>query len=114
MLQRLQSFGWQRLWRKARQRLNRLIDPTYQKSLDSGLGVARIHDGEGGYMTGIEKTISEVTIGTNYYINAWHRHKIQAVLTRLVRSFAADPEAGIERPDDQVDLAVAVQVCLVF
>jgi hypothetical protein len=93
--------------------IQRLVDPTLERAQASGLGVAQlVRDGES--VIGLERCISELTVGLNYFINEWHRHKLQAVVTRLQRTFAADTEAGIARARAQEDMAVSVQVQLVF
>ncbi len=93
--------------------IERLNDPTYDRSNLSGLGVAEIH-ANGDFVTAIESRMSEINIGANYFINEWHRHKIQIDLSRLQRQFVADEEAGIERAPDQIDYMVRVGLQLVF
>jgi hypothetical protein len=83
--------------------IDRLVDPTAAKAVSSGLGLAELHrDGE--LVLALEKRIEELSLGVSYYLNDWHQHKVQLDISRLCRSFAADPEAGIAAADDQEDL----------
>ncbi len=98
----------------------RLEGPTYERAMASGLGVPELADGDG-WVAAVEAEISEVSIGCNYFLGAWHRNKLQLDLSRLTRSFAADPDAVIEGvpspiPDfpDQVDYRVRAMVQLFF
>jgi len=100
--------------------IQRLEDPNYSAAIDSGLGVARVFDGED-WLPQIEAKISEITLGANWYINEGHRHKLQLDVSRLVREFAGDPDAivdGLPSPiaalPDQEDHRVRVMVQLVF
>ncbi len=100
--------------------IQRLEDPSYRAVIDSALGVAEIADGDG-WTPAIEDGIAETSIGVNYFINEWHRHKLQFDVSRLVRSFAADPEAVIDGSPspisghpDQVDYRARAMVQLVF
>lgn len=100
--------------------IERLKDPTYRRATDCGLGVAHVFvDGE--FVPVIEGSISEVTVGGNWYLNESHRHKVQVDLSRLTRTFVDDPDAVIDdeptpivAPDDQEDWRVRVMVQLVF
>jgi hypothetical protein len=96
------------------------VDPTYQRAVDSGLGVAEVWNGNA-YMTAIEKKISEVTVGLNLFLNRWHQHKLQFDLSRLSRQFAGDPNAVIDgdpspitKAPDQEDLRLRAMVQLKF
>ena len=86
----------------------------------TGLGVAEVAEGEG-WSPAIEGTIAETSVGVNYFINQWHRHKLQFDASRLVRSFAADPDAIIDgepvpiaRAPNQVDYRVRAMVQFTF
>lgn len=98
----------------------RLEDPTFERAMASGLGVAELADGEA-WVPAVEDGISEVSIGLNYFIHGWHRNKLQFDLSRLTRSFAADPDAVIEdvpspvpASPDQVDYRLRAMVQLFF
>jgi hypothetical protein len=100
--------------------VDRLRDPTYASAVASGLGFAEVAEGDG-WAPAIERTITETSIGVNYFINQWHRHKLQFDASRLVRTFAADPDAivnGVPNPisqtPDQVDWRVRAMVQLTF
>lgn len=101
--------------------IERLKSPTYQKSMDSGLRVAEVSDGDGGYQVGIERRISEVTVGFNWFIRNWQQVALKTDASRLQREFAADPEAVIDgqptpipKAPTQVDLRVRVMIQLYF
>jgi hypothetical protein len=98
----------------------RLEDPTFERAVASGLGVPELADGEA-WVPAVEDRISEVSIGLNYFIQGWHRNKLQFDLSRLTRSFVADPDAVIEgvpspipASPDQVDYRVRAMVQLFF
>jgi hypothetical protein len=100
--------------------IERLKDPSYRKAIDSGLGVAELHDGNG-LVAALEKKITETTVGFNLFLDGWHQHKLQFDLSRLERSFAADPEAVIDgepapiaKAEDQVDYRFRAMVQLYF
>lgn len=100
--------------------IERLLDPTYTSSIDSGLGVASVLE-DGRYAPAIESSISELTAGANFYISHDHRHKLQMDVSKLVRTFAADPDAVLDQeptpitaPDDQEDWRVRVMIQMVF
>ena len=100
--------------------INRLQDPSYGAALDSGLGVAEVA-AAGDWVPGIEADISEISVGLNWFINQWHRHKLQFDASRLVRAFAADPDAvidGVATPipaaADQVAHRVRAMIQLFF
>jgi hypothetical protein len=101
--------------------IQRLKNPTYQNALDSGLDVASLHDGEGEYAVGIERRISEITVGFNWFFRNWHQIALKTDASRLVREFAADPNAivggelsPIPQAPDQVDYRVRVMVQAFF
>jgi hypothetical protein len=101
--------------------IERLKDPSYAASMSSGLGVAEVADGSGGYRIGIERRISEVTVGFNWFINDWQQHALKLDASRLEREFAADPGAVIDgqptpiaRAPTQVDYRVRAMVQLYF
>lgn len=100
--------------------IDRLRHPTFDSATVSGLGVAEVADGDG-WAPAIEHSITETSVGLNYFINQWHRHKLQFDASRLERSFAGDPDAmvdgapnPIERAPDQVDYRVRAMVQLTF
>ena len=110
---------WQVVARYAQ--IERLKGATYQSSMDSGLRVAEVSDGTGGYQIGIERRISEVSVGANWFIKNWHQHAVKVDISRLVRDFAADPNAVIDgeptpilQAPTQVDHRVRVMVQLYF
>jgi hypothetical protein len=99
--------------------ITRLKDPTYQNASESGLGTPQVADGEG-WAPAIEAEISEMSVAASYALPGW-RNKLAIDLSRLVRSFAADPDAildGVPTPiakaPDQIDYRVRVMVQLVF
>ena len=101
--------------------IERLVDPSYDASAAAGLGVATLRDGHSGEIIGIEKSISEISIGLNWFIKTWHRNKLQLDVSRLTRIFVADPDAvvdgahgGITAAPDQVDYRIRVGAQLVF
>jgi hypothetical protein len=100
--------------------IDRLRDPSYSTAVRSGLGVAEVAGGDS-WLPAVEGTISETSVGVNYFINQWHRHKLQCDVSRLERSFVADPNAvigglpsPIAAPADQVDWRVRAMVQLTF
>lgn len=110
---------WQVVARYAQ--IERLKHPTYRSAMDSGLGVAQIVDGTGGYRIGIERRISEITVGVNRFIKKWHQHAVKVDISRLMRDFAADPNAVIDgeptaiaQAPTQVDHRVRVMIQLYF
>jgi hypothetical protein len=117
--------GWFLLpeWLELRARhaeIERLVGPSYRAAIDSGLGVAEIAVGDF-WSPVIEDRIREDSVGLNYFVNEWHRHKLQFDASRLVRSFAADPDAvinGVPTPiakaPDQIDYRVRAMVQLSF
>jgi hypothetical protein len=100
--------------------IDRLVDATYRAAVDSGLGVAEIAEGDR-WVPAVEAGIAETSIGVNYFIHEWHRHKLQFDASRLVRDFAADPDAVIDGEpfpisdhEDQVDYRVRALIQLTF
>jgi hypothetical protein len=100
--------------------IERLVDPTATAAQFSGLGLASVHSADGA-VPALERDISEVSIGASWYLNDWHRHKLQLDLSRLERTFAADADAmidgtpqPIEAATDQEDWRVRVMVQLLF
>jgi hypothetical protein len=98
----------------------RLRPATYRASIDSGLLVAHVFDGEE-YVPQIEGKISEITVGVNWFINDGHRHKLQVDTSWLTREFADDPGAvidgepsPIEALPDQNDWRFRAMIQLVF
>jgi hypothetical protein len=99
--------------------IQRLKDPTYQKAVSSGLGVPEIADGDG-WTPAVEARISEISVAASVFIPAW-RNRLIVDVSRLVRSFAADPGAVIDgepapiiKAPDQVDYRIRTMVQLVF
>ncbi len=100
--------------------ITRLEDPSFERAIASGLGVAELADGEG-WAPAVEREIAETSIGLNWFVNGWHRHKLQFDLSRLERGFAADPAAAIDgEPSpipawpEQVDYRARAMVQLYF
>jgi len=83
--------------------ITRLEHPTQATAVASGLGLASVwRDGQP--VPALEREIAELTLGANIFLNDWHHHKLQLDVSRLTRTFTADPSAGIAKADDQVDL----------
>jgi hypothetical protein len=100
--------------------IERLKDPSYRRVIDSGLGTVEVLDGAG-YAQALERKISEISIGFNWFLDNWHQHKLQFDLSRLERSFVADPDADIdgepvpiEKAGDQEDFRFRAMVQLYF
>jgi len=100
--------------------IERLVDPTAAAAQFTGLGIATVHTADG-TAPALERDISEISVGASWYLNDWHRHKLQLDLSRLVRTFAADPDAvidGVAQPieaaPDQEDWRVRMMVQLLF
>jgi hypothetical protein len=99
--------------------ITRLKNPTFQTANQSGLGTAQVADGEQ-WVPAIEGEISETSAAASYRLFGW-RNKLAFDISRLVRTFSADPDAvvnGVPRPiekaPDQVDYRVRAMVQLVF
>jgi hypothetical protein len=99
--------------------ITRLKDPTFRTANDSGLGTPQVSDGEG-WVPAIEAEISETSAAVSYALPGW-RNKVAIDASRLVRTFAADPDAilnGVPTPiakaPDQIDYRVRMMVQLVF
>lgn len=99
--------------------ITRMADPTYQKAVDSGLGVSEVWNGED-WKPALESSISEISAALSYYLLGW-RNKVAVDVSRLQRQFASDPNAvingvptPIEKAPDQVDYRVRLMVQLVF
>lgn len=100
--------------------VERLVDPTYNRALFSGLGIAHVDAGAGLAPT-LEKRLDELSLGLNWFFDGGHRHKIQADLSLLRRSFAGDADAVVNgeptvilAAPDQQDRRLRVQLQLVF
>jgi hypothetical protein len=100
--------------------VERLVDPTAAAAQFTELGLASVVTADG-TAPALERDISEISVGASWYLNDWHRHKLQLDASRLVRTFAADPDAvidGVARPieaaPDQEDWRVRVMVQLLF
>jgi hypothetical protein len=116
--------GWFVVPRKLELRVRRasifrLKDPTFQTANQSGLGTAQVADGEQ-WVPAIEAEISETSAAVSYQLFGW-RNKVALDVSRLVRTFAADPDAvlnGVPTPiakaPDQIDYRVRLMVQLVF
>ncbi len=99
--------------------ITRMVDPTYQKAVDSGLGVPEVWNGED-WTPALESSISEFSAGVSYILPGW-RNKVAVDVSRLERQFAADPDAviggqsaPIAKAPDQLDYRVRLMVQLVF
>jgi hypothetical protein len=99
--------------------ITRLKDPTFRTANDSGLGTPQVSDGEG-WVPAIEAEISETSAAVSYALPGW-RNKVAIDASRLMRTFAADPDAilnGVPTPiakaPDQIDYRVRMMVQLVF
>jgi hypothetical protein len=99
--------------------IQRLKSPTYDKAVHSGLGFPEVWDGED-WVAALEAKVSEISIGASVHILSW-RNKLVVDLSRLTRTFAADPDAVINgeaapiaKAPDQVDYRVRAMVQLVF
>ncbi len=118
------ALGWYVVPRKLELRarhaeITRLKAPTYEKAVDSGLGIPEVWDGEG-WTPALEARISESSVAVSYRLPGW-RNKVALDVSRLKRQFAADPDAvidGVVKPiakaPDQVDWRVRAMVQLVF
>ena len=118
------ALGWYVVPRKLELRvrhaeITRLNDPTYQKAMDSGLGISEVWDGED-WVPALEATISETSAAVSYSLPGW-RNKVALDVSRLERQFAADPDAVIDgvvtpiaKAPDQVDYRIRAMVQLVF
>ncbi len=118
------AVGWYVVPRKLELRvrraaITRLMNPTYQKAVDSGLGVPEVWDGDD-WAPALEAEISETSAAASYSLFGW-RNKLAIDVSRLERTFAADPDAVIDgvptpiaKAPDQVDYRVRAMVQLVF
>ena len=105
--------------RARRAAITRLKDPTFQTANESGLGTVQVQEGED-WVPAIEAEISETSAAVSYRLPGW-RNKLALDVSRLERSFAADPDAilngtpnPIAKASDQIDTRVRVMVQLVF
>jgi len=118
------AVGWYVVPRKFEVRarhaeITRMKDPTYQKAVDSGLGIPEVWGGED-WVPALEARISESSVAVSYRLPGW-RNKVALDVSRLERQFAADPDAvidGVAKPiakaPNQVDWRVRAMVQLVF
>jgi len=118
------AVGWYVVPRKLELRvrraaITRMMDPTYQKAVDLGLGVPEVWDGDD-WAPALEAEIAETSAAVSYSLPGW-RNKLALDVSRLVRTFAADPDAVIDgvptpiaKAPDQIDYRVRVMVQLVF
>jgi hypothetical protein len=81
-------------------RVERLKSPTRDAAIASGLGLVLVRDATGGYSSTLEGTLSEKTVGLNFYFGEGHQHKLFFDLSLLGRSF--EPLNGFD-PADQED-----------
>lgn len=100
--------------------IERLRPTSYRAAIDSGLLVARVRDGDE-FVDALERSLSETTVGVNWFINQGHRHKLQVDMSRLVREFGEDADAEIDgepapirKVADQEDWRIRAMVQLVF
>ncbi len=80
--------------------VQRLKDPTRDAAVESGLGLVKVLNDSGGYSDALEGTLSEATVGVNFYFGEGHQHKLFIDCSRLGRSF--EPLDGFD-PADQED-----------
>jgi hypothetical protein len=118
------AVGWYVVPRKIEVRvrsaaITRLKDPSWRTANESGLGTVQVEDGEG-WAPAIEGEVSETSVAASYALPGW-RNKVAIDASRLVRSFAADPDAilnGVPTPiakaPDQIDYRIRLMVQLVF
>jgi hypothetical protein len=118
------AVGWYVVPRKLELRvrraaITRMMDPTYQKAVDLGLGVPEVWDGDD-WAPALEAEIAETSAAVSYSLPGW-RNKLALDVSRLVRSFAADPDAiingtpnPIAQAPAQIDWRVRAMVQLVF
>ena len=118
------AVGWYVVPRKLELRvrraaITRLKNPTFQAANESGLGTAQVQEGEG-WIPAIEAEISETSAAVSYRLLGW-RNKLALDVSRLERSFAADPDAIIDgtptpisQVPDQIDYRIRAMVQLVF
>jgi hypothetical protein len=99
--------------------ITRLKDPSLRTANESGLGTVQVADGDS-WAPAIEGEISEISAAVSYSLPGW-RNKVVLDVSRLVRAFAADPDAildGVPTPiskaPDQVDSRIRAMVQLVF
>jgi hypothetical protein len=105
--------------RVRRAAITRLVNPTWDTANQSGLGTVQVVDGDG-WAPAIEAKISETTAAVSYRLPGW-RNKLALDVSRLVRTFAADPDAifngeptPIPQAPDQIDYRIRAMVQLVF
>jgi hypothetical protein len=118
------ALGWFVVPRKLELRvrraaITRLKNPTWMTANQSGLGTVQLWGGEA-WVPAIEAETSETSAAASYALPGW-RNKVAIDVSRLVRTFAADPDAvinGVPRPipkaPDQLDYRVRLMVQLVF
>jgi hypothetical protein len=118
------AVGWYVVPRKLELRLRRaavtrLKDPTFRTANESGLGTPQVWGGEA-WVPAIEAEIAETSIAASCLLFGW-RNKLALDVSRLVRTFAADPDAifnGVPTPipqaPDQIDYRIRAMVQLVF
>lgn len=99
--------------------IERLQDPSYRRAVDSGLGIAEVQSGDE-WIPALEARISELSAAVSVYLPGWNNRVIVDV-SRLVREFAADPDAVIDgeptpiaEAPDQVDYRIRAMVQLAF
>jgi hypothetical protein len=99
--------------------ITRMVESTYQKAVDSGLGIPEVWDGEA-WTPALEDSITELSAAVSYYLPGL-RNKVAVDVSRLERRFAADPDAVIDghaapiaKAPDQVDYRMRLMVQLAF
>jgi len=99
--------------------ITRLKDPSYQKAVDSGLGVPEVWNGQE-WVSALEEVMSETSAAASYTLPGW-RNKVTLDVSRLEREFAADPDATVDgvpmpiaKAPDQIDWRFRAMVQLVF
>jgi hypothetical protein len=118
------SFGWFVVpgkWevRARYAQIERLKDPTYQRAVDSGLGVAEVRDGDG-WTPALEAKVSEISAAGSVFLPGW-KNRLVVDVARLLREFAADPDAVIDgepapvaKASNQVDYRIRAMIQLAF
>lgn len=91
-------------------RLERLRRPTREAALSSGVGLVRIEDG-GTYVSAVERSVREATVGLNLYFGDGHQHKVFVDLSSLRRTFV---DEGQGEPAAQRDRRARLMLQLRF
>jgi hypothetical protein len=87
--------------------MQRLKNASVSAARNSGLGLARVQNANGTFQEAVEKGLTEMTFGVNYYLSgAAHQHKFFVDYTRLTREFEGFVTAGAlgaSAPDQKDD-----------